>query len=269
MGTSHVHIDYNVQATPTRVNENKDRLLEILVPVYSSGNVFGPLEYAVNFARKRRAGIHLLHITDLEPFAESDSPLIIDQIVKSLNRKAANCVESLTEIIQESGVHVLSTAAVTGQAKSVIQTHMKFKAPGMIVIGRDYLTKKELSHLISSVNCPLLIVPTSNSYQPPSSVLLIAERSISKDNALRYMSRILRGNVNYDNHPINFSWLSPKDPEITDTLTPYDTKDLVCVFEQEKSFLTRLLNHSFSDNLVHHHLPTLLIKLPSQVLARL
>src|SRR5687767_5653083 len=76
----------------------------ILVPVNSSASAFNSIEYALKIAKTLNTTIHLLYITDLDDLPESSNTVVINRMLDRFERKAAICMESLKEMIEESGI---------------------------------------------------------------------------------------------------------------------------------------------------------------------
>jgi nucleotide-binding universal stress UspA family protein len=246
----------------------------ILVPVNSSTNAFNALEYALNLARILNSTIHLFYVIDVDIDEVSDSPIVTHRILDRKYREAQTCVESLKEMIEESGVKVVTAESKIGNIGSLIQTQATSLRPGMIVIGRDCFTRSTINTQITYSTCPLIVVPESASPQLPCSIILTNEQDILSDKSLHPLIRIVQ-NTTQELTILGFGKFKKKPVEkiginngATNVMVNYrqiehspsaftvhdfvrtNNVGLVCTIHQKQSLFKRFFRSDFSSEIV-------------------
>lgn len=247
----------------------------ILVPVNSSSNAFNSLEYALRLAKLLNNTIHLFYVIDVNVDEFSESTIAAHRLLGRAYRKANTCVESLKEMIEESGVKVLTAESRIGNIGSLINNHVENIRPGMIVIGRDCFTSNTINSLIDQSTCPIITIPGSASPQLPSSIILTNEQNTFPKSSLKPLLNIIQSTT----HELTIlSFLKLKRAEIEKAAVPHsgpnnvllnyqqiedspsvnsvddfvraNAVDLVCTIHHKQSLFKRLLRRSFSAQLV-------------------
>jgi nucleotide-binding universal stress UspA family protein len=163
----------------------------ILVPVNSSANAFNSLEYALKLAKTLQNTIHLFYVIDVNLDELSESTIVAHHVLERAYKKAENCVESLREMIEESGVKVTTAEFRIGSVGTLIQKRVEDLRPGMIVIGRDCFSRKTINKLIRNASCPLIAIPECITPKLPSSVILTNEHSSFSERTIEPLIKII------------------------------------------------------------------------------
>lgn len=142
----------------------------ILVPVDPSASAFNSIEYALNVARILNTSIHLIYIIDFDELPESGNPIVINRMLDRLESKAAKCVESLKEMIEESGIDVPTAESIIGKTEAVIEKRIQLQMPEFIIIGRDSFSKPVISAIAKKTPCPILFIPKESRACLPTSL---------------------------------------------------------------------------------------------------
>jgi nucleotide-binding universal stress UspA family protein len=176
MRSSDIITTDTIAVTPSEGMVNEARPFRILVPVNSSQAAFNSLEYALNLARVRNASLHLVHLTDMDELTESENPVVVRRILDRLERKAENCIESLREIIEESGVTVLSSECFLGNVDVLLRRQIESLIPNLIVIGRHCFRNLSISSVIKWSSNPVIVVPQVCPLRPPATIVFSSNR---------------------------------------------------------------------------------------------
>jgi nucleotide-binding universal stress UspA family protein len=163
----------------------------ILVPVNSSANAFNSLEYALKLAKVLNNTIHLFYVIDVSISELSESTIVANRVLERIYRNSETCVESLKEMIEESGVKVVTAESKIGNTGSLIQKQIELIRPGMIVIGRDCFTRNTITNLITYSTCPVIAIPESASPRLPSSVILTNEQNSFPEKSINPLIKII------------------------------------------------------------------------------
>lgn len=246
----------------------------ILVPVNSSTNAFNALEYALKLARILNNTIHLFYIIDVNIDEVSDSPVVTHRILDRKYRDAKTCVDSLKEMIEESGVKVVTAESKIGNIGSLIQTQATSTKPGMIVIGRDCFTRSAVNTLIRHSTCPVIVVPETATPELPSSIILTSEKDTFSDKSIEPLIRIAQ-NTSQELTILSFArsrksiieklgvyngaikiminYRQLEDPPSAITVGDFVRTSgvgLVCTIHQKQSIFRRFLRSGFSSEIV-------------------
>jgi nucleotide-binding universal stress UspA family protein len=247
----------------------------ILVPVNSTENAFNSLEYALKLAKILNNAIHLFYVIDVSVDELSESTIVAHRILEKTYNKAENCVESLKEIIEESGVKVMSAESRIGNIGSLIQKQVEYIRPGMIVIGRDCFKRSTIDHLVSNVSCPVVAIPGCASPQLPSSIILTNKHNTFSEKAIAPLIKIAQlttreltilrflkfkkskienvavPHISTTNVLLKIQQIegSPS-AHIVDDFVQGTTINLVCTTHQRQSLFKRFLRRSFSAEIV-------------------
>ena len=258
----------------------------ILVPINSSASAFNSIEYALNIAKALNTTIHLVYVTDLDDLPESNNPLVISRMLNRFERKAALCVESLKEMIEESGVKVPTAESGIGNVESLIQSRIKFLTPGMIVIGRDSFGKQALNNLVDQATCPVVFVPEKakaalpnsfvlalnddripNSIYPLLKIIQQSTRQLTVLCAVRrkrnefnsFQSQLFGANCD-----VSIKYLQHKGPMKAtglDNFVNANEVDLLCVVRGKRPLLRRIFTRDLSTRILHAvEIPVLVVK---------
>lgn len=187
----------NVQIKDTflaRFTKSKPNELRsgILVPVDSSANAFNSLEYALNLAKILNNTIHLFYVIDVSIDELSESTIVAHRVLERKYRKAEACVESLKEMIEQSGVTVVTAESKIGNIGQLIQKQVEYIKPGMIVVGKDCISRNTIDNLINHATCPVIVIPGSTAPRLPSSVILTTEQNTFSEKSLAPLMKIIQ-----------------------------------------------------------------------------
>lgn len=183
----------NISRNRVASEKREDLRPGILVPVNSSTSAFNSLEYALQLARVLNSSIHLLYVADVDEIPESNNPIVVNRMIDRLDRKAANCVESLREMIEESGVTVTTAESRVGKVETLILNYSNQIAPGLIILGKDSFAKAKINRVIDEVESPVLCVPQSAPPRLPISITLSSHQNILFDKAVDTLLKIIQG----------------------------------------------------------------------------
>jgi nucleotide-binding universal stress UspA family protein len=233
---------------------------KILVPVDSSQGSYNALAYALNLARSWNAGIHLIYIININDIPDSESPFMIASMVDRLDAKASVCLESLTEIIEETGIAVVSAECEIGHVGQLLRRKIDVVAPDLVVAGQTMLHRKTLPSLATQIPCPVLLIPEATPSELPKSVVLSCDeafdhgyeamvsfikRKFLKSDADSVLNEE-RNNHNYASgtkayEPIYFYALKKAETaqSIEECLRAHKS-DLFCLVLKDHSFFSRL-----------------------------
>jgi nucleotide-binding universal stress UspA family protein len=250
----------------------------ILVPVNASSSAFHSLEYALHIARVLHTSIHLFHVTDARELPESGNPIVVNRILERLDRKAANCVASLKEIIEESGVKVHTAESVVGNVEQLLYKRMAELSPTLIILGRDSFSKHLLSRMISHAAYPILVIPESVPPRLPSSIILsydqselpakkldvlfkLVQRTTQELTVLSIAKRKHQGKQRVQRYQVepNSSFLvnyyqteEPADGHGIEIFVSTNEVDLICTLRQKRAFLDRIFDRNAPLDLIYH-----------------
>ena len=146
----------------------------ILVPVNSSSSAFNALAYTLNVARALQSSIHIFHISDARELPDSGNPLVIGRMLDRMETKAANCVASLKEMIEESGVQVGRAESMVGNIERLLTNKVAELMPELIVLGKGSLPDSVIKIIVRRSGIPIVIVPDSAPTTLPESMMLSA-----------------------------------------------------------------------------------------------
>jgi nucleotide-binding universal stress UspA family protein len=113
-------------------------------------------------------------------------------MIDKLDRKAANCVESLKEMIEETGTKVVMAESHVGKVELLILNKIRDTMPGMIVIGRDSFSGFALNQLIDQATCPVLCVPQSAAPRLPLSIALTSSLNVLVEKKVDALFKIIQ-----------------------------------------------------------------------------
>lgn len=164
----------SVEGVPVSVKSGDTRSIRILVPVDFSKGAYDSLEYALHLAKSFSGSIHLFHYTDADELTDSGNPFVINQMLDRMERKATNCLLSLREIIEESGVHVGTVDSMIGNVSQLLEKKTEGLSPDLVVLGKSCLSATAISHLARKLSCPILLIPESTLPVPPRNLAFIS-----------------------------------------------------------------------------------------------
>lgn len=181
-----------VAAAPRMKLGDGTRQVSFLIPVDFSASAYNSLTYALKLARNCSARIHLVHITDLSELVESSNPFVLNSMLTVMERKARNCVTALRELIEDSGLEVLSHDAMIGNIDVMLQKKIKCLSPDLVIVGRENFNKASITRLIRASLSPTLVVPSTTEARVPERIALCTGRSTSRQRLLNSLKRITR-----------------------------------------------------------------------------
>ena len=167
-----------VTTTPPMALRNDTRHVSFLIPVDATASAYNSLTYALKLARACSARIHLVHVTDLNELVESSNPLVVNRMLGAMERKARNCVAALRELIEDSGIEVLSHDAMIGNMDAMLQKKIQWLAPDLVIVGRENFRKSTISRLIKTSSCPTLVVPSTTEARLPKNIGLCPGQTV-------------------------------------------------------------------------------------------
>jgi hypothetical protein len=165
----------------------------ILVPVNRSASAFNALAYALNLARALHSSIHLIHVTDARELPDSGNPLVIGRMLDRMETKASNCVVSLKEMIEESGVQVGRAESMVGNIERLIANKVEELMPEFLVLGKGSLPDTVVRSIVRQSGLPVIIVPDSAPTQLPESMMLSALGSPFSRSNMNIVSKLALG----------------------------------------------------------------------------
>lgn len=250
----------------------------ILVPVNSSQSAFNALAYALNLARVLPATIHLLYVANIDDVPESNNPVVVNRMLSRLYRKASNCVASLKEMIEESGVKVITAESRVGKVESIIRNLSEKSLPDMIVIGRGTFEHHLESNLITNSACPVMCIPESTEPKLPTSIILSHQQDIHLKSLNRFCkiiqrtsqtltvlhkerhkSKDVRNIFSHVSESIDVTCQPCPEPDVVRYVDTHAV-DLVCLARKNKSFLERIFKRDQVLKLVHElNIPVLFL----------
>jgi nucleotide-binding universal stress UspA family protein len=196
-------------------------------------------------------------------------------------------MESLKEMIEESGIKVPTAESWVGKVELLIRNRIEFLTPCMIVIGRDSFRKQALNNLVDHATCPVLFVPqNANASLPssfalrPSNDLILPKTSYPLLKIIQQTTRrltILTGsrsntsevNIFQDqltdpNFNLSVTYLQAECPTDANAMRTFITSnafDLLCVVRDKRTILQRLFTKDPAEQLVHAvEIPVLVVK---------
>jgi len=181
-----------VVGAPRRERHDDTKRASFLIPVDSSANAYNSLTYALKLARACNARIHLVHVADLYELPESGNPFAIHRMLGSIERKAKNCVTALKELIEDSGIEVLSHNAVIGNIDALLSRQIECLAPDLVIVGRDTFRKTSTTRMLRTSPSPVLVVPGSAEPVLPENIALYTDHTKFSENSLTQLLRIVR-----------------------------------------------------------------------------
>ena len=247
----------------------------ILVPVNSSANAFNSLEYALKLAKILNNTIHLFYVIDVKVDELSESTILAHGILERTYRKAEACVESLKEMIEESGIKVSTAESKIGNIASLIHSQVECVRPGMVIIGRDCFARNTINSLINQSPCPVITIPASVTPLLPSSIILTNEHNAFSEKSLNPLFKIIQSttreltilgflkfkktkiekvvvpHAGTNNVLLNYQQI--EDAPSANTVHDFvqaNAVDLVCTIHEKRSLFKRFFRRSFSTEIV-------------------
>lgn len=195
MNTTHTLIPDTFVGSPIQFGTGNSKPLQFLVLVDASRGAFTSLEYACRLARISHAAVHLLYINDINDFAESDNPVVIQRLIDQAEKKALRSLESLQEMVEESGVIVQSASNVTGNVPNILTKKIPDIKPSLIVIPRCCCDIHSLSQLLRRNGHPFLIIPDDpNTSHVPHNIFICTDYGKFNQQILGPLIKILQPN---------------------------------------------------------------------------
>lgn len=264
-----------VIAAPRRERPDDTKRASFLIPVDSSANAYNSLTYALKLARACNARIHLVHLTDLNELPESSNPFVIHRMLGPLERSARNCVTALKELIEDTGIEVLSHDSVIGNIDALVLKQIECLAPDLVIVGRDTFCRTTITRMLRTSPSSVLVVPANAEPGPPENIALYTKKAKLPDSSLAPLLRIVRSttcefsilgvstkqgresainglqsksnDLRIHHHPL-------KDGKHTESIRTFaDMRgiDLLCTTHEYASPLHRLLGRSYTTALVY------------------
>jgi hypothetical protein len=165
----------------------------ILVPVNTSAGAFNALAYALNLARALHSSIHLFHVTDARDLPDSGNPLVIGRMLDRMETKASNCVVSLKEMIEESGVQVGRAESMVGNVERLVANKVEELMPEVLVLGQSSLPGPLIKSIVRQSGLPVIIVPDGAPAQLPESTMLSALGSPFSRSSMNIVNKLVLG----------------------------------------------------------------------------
>lgn len=181
-----------VMATPRMAQFHDARRVNFLIPVDSTAGAYNSLAYALKLARACNARIHLVHLTDLNELSESSNPFVISRMLSTIERKARNCVTALRELIEDSGIEVLSHNAMIGNIDALLFKQIECVTPDLVIIGRDNFRKATITRMLRTSSSPTLVVPASAEPDLPENIALYTGQARLPERSFNPLLRIVR-----------------------------------------------------------------------------
>jgi len=273
---------------PTTINPGELRS-GILVPVNSSANAFNSLEYALKLAKILHNTIHLFYVIDVDIDELSESTVVAHRVLERAFRKSENCVESLKEMIEESGTKVVTAQSRVGNIGLLIAEQVERLKPGMIVIGRDCFSKNTISNLIDRSPCPIITIPGSASPRLPSSIILANKQNTISEKTLDPLIKIIQKTTkeltilsfakckkrndqnvtfpfDHTHGNVQLNYRQIEDPLPTNSVDDFvraNVVDLLCTIQQKRTLFNRIFQRSFPAEMVFR------LKIPVMVMSEI
>lgn len=273
---------YPVAAAPQMVLPNDNSQVSFLIPVDSSASAYNSLTYALKLARACNARIHLVHVTDLNELVESSNPFVVNRMLSAMERKARNCVTALRELIEDSGIEVLSHEAMIGNIDVMLQKKIKCLAPDLVIVGRENFRKSTIVKLIRTSLSPTLVVPAATEPRLPENIAWYPDQSASPGRLLNSLNRITsmafgefaQNLITERNGRTTDTQINVDGPRIhhlpvtgdmnMQTIATYlqaNSIDLLCTVHVYSSLLHRIIKWSRSSNFIYNlNMPVMIIQ---------
>ena len=159
----------------------------ILVPVGSSKNAIGHLQYAVDFAEAFGAKVFIVQVYNV--YTKAGTMVNVDEIIE---RESLEFLKGLVSKINTKGVSV-TVKVLRGKLIDTLELACKTAEIDLVLIEPKTTSVKEEEYLgktsgkiVKQMDVPALIVPEGYSFYPPSNILMaIKSAIIKKNNVLR------------------------------------------------------------------------------------
>ncbi len=157
---------------------------KILLPTDFSQNAFNAITYAIEMYREEKVTFTLLHAFKVFDYHE-ESKLSVEPGDKSMEKARKDIERRLEDLVEElykkSGKdHILKISAHNLLLVDAIKKELRIHKQDLIVIGtQGHTGNKEVIYGSNTINimediekCPVLAVPASASFKPPSEIVL-------------------------------------------------------------------------------------------------
>ena len=151
----------------------------ILLPTDFSPHAEKALEYAIGIARKTRASLCLLHVTESSDSLLLDNVIPAEEIQEGMDATAAQKLTMLKESISSTESIEVHTRIVHGKITESILVAVEELEADLIVMGtlgisgwRDVLLGSKTASLIGQSSVPIIAIPLEFEGGTPSKILL-------------------------------------------------------------------------------------------------
>ncbi len=263
--------------------------MKYFIPIDFSEASYKAIQYASMLAVKTSGTISLGYVINTEEINESDNPTIVQVSLNRLEKKAADKMQSLMEIISATGIAVTNNIEYgklcTGVLKLITQS-----SPDVIILSRKTTddSKSELfSYLTKHCKQPILVVPDTVVPQFPERAVVATDLR-SEDGELEALFQLISNSatevslLNIKNGTPSemeskarwITMLESKYGRGTKLLQHHDESvvagvmnfvrtnpvDLVCTIKRKKNFLTRAFSACVSEEIARQaQVPVLVI----------
>lgn len=242
--------------TPPRALRNDTGQVSFLIPVDATASAYNSLTYALKLARACSARIHLVYVTDLHEIVESSNPFVVNRMLGVMERKARNCVVALRELIEDSGIDVLSHDALIGNTDVLLSKQIDRLSPDLVIIGRENFSRTTVTRILRTSPAPVLVVPDGADRGLPENIALYRSQATLPDESSNVFWRIVGALTSEVN--IIGSVLST---ESIRTLVSHSRINLLCTTPVYASHFHRLLGKSSITTLVYNlNLPIMVMR---------
>lgn len=260
----------------------------ILIPTDFSEIAMNALSYAVSFAKKCNAQVHIFHAKQI-PVADPAFPaeayqLYVDELAKTEKEGFANLEE---KVLKPSGI-TYSFHSTTGFVADEIHHYAEENQIDLIVMGTkgasglaEMLIGTNTASLIGKSQIPVLVIPPTSTYKELSSILYATdfnEPEFPAFSRLMFIAElydakitVMHNKTEYDHYfnvegnffnrnMANFSYkniemVSREKKDVTDSIHQWleeHPTDMVVMAKHNRSFFDRLFHRSLSKKMAYH-----------------
>lgn len=163
--------------TPPKTLRKGTSQISFLIPVDATASAYNCLTYGLKLARACSARIHLVYVTDLREIVESSNPCVVNRVLELMERRARNCVVALRELIEDSGIDVLSHDALIGNTEVVLSKQIDRLSPDLVILGRENFARATVTRILRTSPVPVLVVPDGVDRDLPENIAMLSSQS--------------------------------------------------------------------------------------------
>lgn len=141
------------------------KITNILLPLDGSKHSTHALNYAIYLAKQTGAGIHAVNCYELLDSTLEISGVFAREVVKSVEKHAADVLEKAAQLMEAEGVR-FTTKAILGSPGKELSNLAKTKEFDIIIMGShghsdvSGLFLGSVTHkVLNTIYCPVMVVP--------------------------------------------------------------------------------------------------------------